>query len=80
LLFLQNGKGLDLDGTDFCRPFVAEFPGYRRTPQPSWSWTIRDPYSAFFSECMTWMIAVPPLFSFLNNSVISLPRLEGRLP
>ena len=46
---------------------------YSSTTQPSRSWTIRLPYAALASEWVTWMIVVPPSFSFLKSSMISLP-------
>src|SRR6185437_5883556 len=48
--------------------------------QPSRSSMIRLPNCAFASEWVTWMIVVPSLFNFLNNSMISRPWLECRLP
>jgi len=43
------------------------------TIHPSLSWMTRLPKAAFASECVTWMIVVPPSFSFLNSSMISRP-------
>ena len=48
--------------------------------QPSAILITRFPYSAFRSLWVTWTIVVPPSFSFLKSSMISLPWLECRLP
>ena len=34
---------------------------------------VRVPYRAFSSECVTWMIVVPPSLSFLKRRMISAP-------
>ena len=42
---------------------------------------MREPYSTFFSECVTWIIVTPSSsFIFLNNSIISSPCFEFKLP
>lgn len=34
-------------------------PPHSSTIHPSRNWMIRFPYSAFVSECVTWMMVVP---------------------
>ena len=48
--------------------------------QPSAKVTMRFPYEAFTSECVTWMMVVPCWFSLRKSSMISLAWLECRLP
>jgi hypothetical protein len=43
------------------------------TTQPSRSCTIRFPYDAFFSECVTWTIVIPSSFNFRNSSIFPRP-------